>query len=373
MNLVLLQDNKLFREKEGFVVGGKKIKALSGYLTLTEKEKEKINETSAGIWNKLMTVSGAKEDFKGIVRFDFAPCFSGKAKKTSFGYDLGEVGLKALYEVNAHSTEDFACDALHYLCFPEISSFTPFATRRVAREVVRQVGRKIFMVKGDGVAKDSWIEPLLKELSATELSVEVVSPREVMKNNLSPLWRWGDVDLEGEFREFDDHFQKWLLEKQEKREVEVFNTLPENRKKDVANKGHLAEKGEEVLYTKDALERALLLDKDRHLVKPLRGASGNGIVFGDELPLFRWKKFLSECFAKQNYGVFKKKLLPRVSLEKEDVVLDILPVFFAQGRVLHPLYCVARIAPWESYLSEGRTINVVKGGGYAGTVAVSEG
>lgn len=373
MNLVLLKDDKLFRERKDFTVGGKKIKALNGYLTLSGKEEKKINDFSVGIWRYLMEVSGASKNFKGVVRFDFAPNFSRKARKTPFGYDLGEVGLETLYEVNAHSTEDFACDALHHLCFPEISAFTPLAARRVAREVVRRVDSKVFMVKGDGVAKDSWLEPLLGELSMTELSVELVSPQEAMRKKLSPLWRWGDVDLEGEFREFDDYFQKWLLEKQVKGEVEVFNTLPESRIKDVANKGHLAEKGEEVLYTRKALERALLLDKNEHLVKPLRGASGNGIVFGDELSTPEWEKLLRECFERKNYGVFRKRLLPLINLEKEDVVLDILPVFFAQGKELYPLYSVARIAPWSSYLSEGRTINVVKGGGYAGTVAVSEG
>ncbi len=361
----------MLEKSNGFTVGGKQIGALQGYLTISKKEHENVIENAQKVWKKVLAKSKANKKFKGLVRFDFIPQFKKEPQKNSYGYYLGELEIKGLYEINAHSPECLSCDALYRQSLPKaLTSKTPSAVKAFAKKVKKEVGKEIFIVRGKGVAKDSWGSAFIKELEKEGLLVKEVSEKQAMKINPSPLYRWGDVDFKGDFAEFENDFQEWLFEKQIKSPSKVFNTLPESREKDVANKIFLAKKDEFPLLKEDHFQKALLLNKDDYVLKPLRGAGGNGIVFGDHVSYKEWEKTLKEALKKQNYGLFKKQLLPKINIHGMPLTMDFLPAFFADGEKLCHLYSVTRIEPWNSY-EKRRTINVLQGGGYAGTITVT--
>jgi len=369
VKLVLLK-KELFQEREGFVVGGKKIGALQGYFTVSKEELERIISIAQRIWERAFLLSGAPPEMKAHIRFDFVPQISGTPEETEEGYDLGRVGIKDLYEINCHSPECMSCDSLYRKKFPEIAQYTPSAATELAKALSQEYETdEITMVRGNGEAKRSWGDALLGQMNCNGLKVKETSAERAVKEKPSPLWRWGDVDLKGEYAEYEHDFQEWLLGAQEN--IDVFNTVPKSRGKDIANKRFIAKKEDIILDSKKNLEEALQMERGSYVLKPLRGASGKNIVFGDHTDPREWKKKIIRAYLDGNYGLFKKTLLPKVNLNGVSVAFDLLPSFLATGKELHFLYAVTRMEPWNSYY-ERRTINVLQGGGYGGTVATED-
>ncbi|MGM0439127.1 MAG: hypothetical protein ACQEP3_01680 [Patescibacteria group bacterium] len=364
MKLVLLKD-KLFEKREGFSVGDQKINALQGYLEITKKEKKKVIKKAEDIWKNIFEKSGM-DYFEGHVRFDFIPKFKGKARRKGSEIRLGEISIKGIYEVNTHSPEGVACDALYRRKFPEISSYTPSAGKQLAKKLLETYDSKLTMVRGSNLAKSSWASAFLDELSANGLNVSVNKWADAQKNPPSTLWRWGDVDFKGEFNEYSDDFQKWLY-KAQNNYSRVINTIPESRNADIANKKLLASEEDIVLNSNHKLEKAMLVDKDNYVLKPLRGASGKGILFGEDVSKDKWRIILRKATKKGDYGIFEKILLPKIEVNNLSITMDLLPSFFANGKDLTYLYSLVRVEPWESYFSR-KTINVAQGGGYGGTL-----
>lgn len=70
---------------------------------------------------------------------------------------------------------------------------------------------------------------------------------------------------------------------------------------------------------------------------------------------------------KGNHGLFRARWLPEIHLGEESITMDINPAFFWDGRELHYLYTVVRADYLQNYQEVG-TINVARGGAYAGTI-----
>ncbi len=370
MKFVLLKDD-LFEKREGFHVGGNEIGALGGYFVVEKRELSKAVMKAQKIWSYIFANSGATEDFRAHIRFDFVPTFFGPVKKSGNVYDLGALVMKDLYEVNSHGPECMSCDSLFRETFPEIAKYTPSASARLAKRLYEEYkGQEITMVRGRGSTKDSWKEPLLKEVNSNGLSVVEMTEEEAVKKRPPLVWRWGNIDFNGEFSEYDNYFQRWLLKSQE--ELNVFNTVLGNGSTDIANKKLLATYLDIILDSKQNLEDALFCSKEDYVLKPLLGTSGKGIVFGEDTHPEFWRKALLESYKKGEYGIFKKVMLPRLDLERDvSITMDFLPSFFAEGSKLHYLYTVTRVEPWNSY-KERKKINVLQGGGYGGTVTIEE-
>ncbi len=368
MELVLLKKD-LFAEKESFCVGDKNIRALQGYFKMSEKELKRTVETAENLWDMIFRISNLDESFRAHIRFDFIPQFLGVPQKTENGYYLGNLVIKDTYEINTHSPECMSCDALFEESFPEIARHTPSATRQLAKGLKKIYGKeKISMVKGSAVTRDTWINPLKKILKEEGVDVELISPEKAKEKQPSLLWRWGNIDFSGEYGEFESGFQEWLFEAQ--KEISVFNTVLK-KEDDPASKGFLKKSDEIILRTDDDLKKALSLEKDDCVLKPLLGTSGKGIVFGEKVSKSDFDKAVEEAYKKRGYGVFRKNLLPKINLNGSDFcfTMDFLPSFFVVGSKLEYLYTVVRMEPWESY-RKNLLINVLQGGGYGGTVAI---
>ncbi len=368
MKLVLLKE-KMFDEHPRFMVGENNIRALQGYFSISFKELEAVTSYASSKWEQLCQMVDIEESFRAHIRFDLVPQFTGKTQKEDNTCYLGELSIKGAYEINTHSPECMSCDALFRESFPQIAKHTPSAAKALGTELYHEYRQeKIDMVKGEAVTRDSWCSALKREMSKVGVSISEVSVEKALSNGRPVLWRWGNVDFNNEYGEFSSDFQQQLYEAQDR--ISIFNSIP-HPQKDIANKGLLAKNGEVLLDSKENLQLALRFNKDEYVLKPLIGTSGKGIVFGDNVSAETFKKAVHEAYQKGGYGLFKKVLLPRVKLngDIEDFTLDFLPSFFAKGSKLYYLYSVIRMEPWHSYIKR-KTINVLQGGGYGGTVAV---
>ena len=367
MKIVRLQEN-FFEKSDEFRVEESKINAFQGYLQITEREKSFVVSRARKLWKKVFKKSGM-DHFEGLIRFDFVPEFEEEPEIKDSVIDLGDLSIKGLYEINTHSPEGVACDALYRKSFPKLKGYTPNASKKLAEHLSEAYGGEITMVQGQNSAKDSWGNVFIESLNSYGVKVQAKTPSEIKKGKPSLLWRWGDVDFKKEFNEYEDEFQRWLV-KQEK--MKIINTIPESRKKDVANKKLIARKDDFILNGSGSLKKALELPKNDYVLKPLRGASGKGIVFGELEDFLSWSKAIKKAHKRGDYGLFKKMMLPKVEVNGLSITMDFLPAFYAHGNNLDYLYSLVRLEPWESYFSR-KTINVAQGGGYGGTVKVVKG
>jgi len=371
MKLVLLKKKNIFTKREGFEVAGKKIGAFQGYPLVEKKELIGVIRRANEVWKRVYSLAKV-DSFTGHVRFDFVPEFNSEVRKEGLSFDLGDLSVDHLYEINAHSPEGAACDSLFGRVFPDLAGNRPSAAKKLAQTISEFVFSDISMVKGVGPAKDSWISYFFNDLRKTGLSVNLKSPDQIKKEDPKLIWRWGDIDFRGVFNEYDLDFQKWMLSAQ-KNGTFIINSLPQKMESDVANKKFLATEDDLILEEREDFLKALNSSdkKNDYVLKPLRGSSGKGIVFGDRKTENEWKDILVEAYNFGGCGLFKKKLLPKIDIGKESIAMDFLPSFFAVNEELYYLYTLVRMEPWESYIKE-RTINVVRGGGYGGTLAVEK-
>ncbi len=368
MKLVRLQ-KKLFERSANFKVGNKRINAFQGYFKISEREKSYIVSEAEKLWISVLERSGVKH-FEGHIRFDFIPEFKEKSEFKGRVIDLGDLSIKGIYEINAHSPEGVACDAVYRESFPELRDHTPDATKELAKAFLKAKNGKMVMVQGSNPAKISWGRSFVERLKSYGIEIEVKSTEEVKKRFPKLIWRWGDIDFKEEFNEYDPSFQKWLLSFRDS--IKIINTVPESREKDVANKKFLAEKEDIILDNPENLRRLKSVDRKEYVLKPLRGASGKCIVFGEDVKSdSEWKNELDKSYKKGDYGIFKKVLLPKINTNGLSIAMDFLPAFYAYGESLRYLYSLIRLEPWESYSSR-KTINVAQGGGYGGTVALED-
>ena len=367
MKIVRLQKN-LFEKSDEFRVGESKINAFQGYLQITENEKSFVISRARKLWKEVLKKSGMK-NFEGLIRFDFVPEFKEEPTVKDSVIDLGRLSLKGLYEINTHSPEGVACDALYRKSFPELKEYTPDASKKLANHLSKAYGGEITMVQGQNAAKESWGDVFVRRLNSYGAKVRVQSPNKIRARKPNLLWRWGDIDFKKEFNEYEDEFQKWLVRQ---KEMKTINTIPESREKDVANKKIIAQNNDFILNGAGSLKKALRLPKNNYVLKPLRGASGKGIVFGELESRDTWIKTIKEAHKRGDYGLFKKIMLPKIKVNGLSITMDFLPAFYAHGENLNYLYSLVRLEPWESYFSR-KTINVAQGGGYGGTVKVVKG
>lgn len=364
MKIVLLKD-KLFEKNDNFKVGKIRINAFQGYLQITEKEKDFVVSRAQKLWKTVLKSSGM-DYFEGLIRFDFVPEFEKVPKIKDSVIDVGRLSIKGLYEINTHSPEGLACDALYRKCFPNLRVYTPKASKKLANHLSKAYRDEIVMVRGENSAKKSWGDIFIKALRNYGADVYSESPEEVMRRKPNLLWRWGDIDFKKEFNEYEDYFQRWLIDQDD---MKIINTIPASRKVDVANKKLIARKDDFILNGAGSLKKALRLPKDEYVLKPLRGASGKGIVFGELENRSRWIDEVKKAYNRGDYGLFKKMMLPEIKVNGLSITMDFLPAFYAHGEGLTYLYSLVRLEPWESYFSR-KTINVAQGGGYGGTVKV---
>jgi hypothetical protein len=368
MKLVLLQE-KLFEKRDGFKVGNQKINALQGYFEISEEEKNRVVKKAEDLWKKVLRKSGM-DNFEGHIRFDFIPEFKEKAERKGSVIDLGKLSIKGIYEINTHSPEGVACDALYRKHFPELRDYTPSASKNLAESLLATYSKQITMVKGDNLAKKSWGDCFVNSLKEFGLKMEEKKPEEIRTRRPGLVWRWGDIDFKKEYNEYEDDFQKWLLK--QNGAMKIINTIPKSRNDDIANKKLLAKKEDLILRDKKDLLKGLKLSKDNYVLKPLRGASGKGIVFGELVNEKEWKEVVLKAYQRGGYGLFKKIILPKIEVDELAITIDFLPAFYAYQEELTYLYSLVRVEPWESYFFR-KTINVAQGGGYGGTVRVTKG
>ena len=367
MKIVRLQKN-LFEKSDKFKVGKKKINAFQGYLKITKEERNLVTSKAQKLWKRVLKKSGM-DHFEGLIRFDFVPEFNKDPVIKNSIIDLGQLSVKGLYEINTHSPEGVACDALYRKSFAKLQGHTPKAAKKLANHLSRAYGNEITMVRGRNLAKESWGDVFVQALRNYGVDVSLKNPNEVMEKRPDLLWRWGDVDFKKEFNEYDDDFQRWLIGQDD---MKIINTIPESREVDVANKKLIARKKDFILNGPESLKKALRLPKNNYVLKPLRGASGKGIVFGELESESRWINTIKKAHRRGDYGLFKKMMLPKIKVNGLSITMDFLPAFYAHGEDLSHLYSLVRLEPWESYFSR-KTINVAQGGGYGGTVKVVKG
>ncbi len=227
MKIVRLQEN-LFEKSDEFRVGERRINAFQGYLQITEREKNFVVSRARKLWKEVLKKSGMNY-FEGLIRFDFVPEFEEEPKIKDSVIDLGDLSIKGLYEINTHSPEGVACDALYRQSFPKLKGHTPNASKKLAEHLSKAYGDEITIVQGRNSAKKSWGDVFVKSLNSCGVKVQVKSPNEVRKRKHNLLWRWGDVDFKKEFNEYEDEFQKWLASQGK---MKIINTIPESRKKE---------------------------------------------------------------------------------------------------------------------------------------------
>lgn len=377
---IVLHSDEIFRYQ---VISNLNLGLFQGNIFLSKEEVEHIKSICSTIWKKLINKTKMGQSFFGHIRFDLVPDILEQRQEGRAVFISFKIG--GIYEINAHSPEcACACSAVKLSGYDLPKS--PWPAEKLALKIRELLGDKhsLVFVPGNGTIKQKWgnyfIQDLVKHYG---LNIQVLNPEEVMKKKPPVIWRWGDIRFSEE-DEFPLYFQEWLLN--DFREGFVFNTIP-SRDFDIADKGLLISEnfpqekdliGDNFIINQSIFNDPLVKDKviskkDNLVVKPLRGSSGLGVVFGRHLSNDDWLKFLisiSES-SKGDFGLFEARWLPQIKFNKNTFVIDINPSFFANGEELYYLYTVVRADKWFSYWKRG-TINVAQGGGFVGCCVEEE-
>ncbi len=359
MELVLFNqvEKSFFRDVVN--LGDKRISTINGLIIMKKSERREVVEYSRKIYREVVEKSG-KTDFFGHIRIDLVPSVK-NLRKTARGYKW-DLSISGVYEINSNSPECGAATAALHDNFKELAEKQPDPAKRIIESLNGHInGEKIAFVVGKGAVKKEWGHVFMRSLQEKGLNIEEVGPEEAEKYEC--VWRFGDMRC-GSYSEFSKKFRRMLLQKQE-RDL-VLNTVPESPEKDIGNKRYLLSENERELKNKDDLKWALR-QKDM-VLKPFRGTSGRGIYFQKDMDEKMWVSKLKECKG-QDYGLFKSKWLPRIEIDEVDggVAMDLSPSFLARGKKLDYLYSISRIEEFDVYQKRS-TINVARGGGFAGTL-----
>ncbi len=365
MKLVLLNNN-IFADSEDFSLKGKRVRVLNGSFSISKKEKERIISFAKKTWKQIWR-STDLDHFVGHVRFDLIPRLNEKKEKEKGNFfDLGELFVDGIYEVNVHTPECAPAVAAQHNAFPKLREIQPSATKRLAERIKESFSaEKIYLAWGSGAVKEEWGSYYLKEMNEI-IEVIPLENEEIKRLKPSPLYRWGDVRF-GEFSEFSSDFQKWLL-KAQNNSVLVFNTIPEEPTQDVGSKRFVFNSETDYLLDSESdMNYFKELNKDEYVLKPLRGHGGEGIFFGRKLKEKEWIKKLKMATSKGGYGLSKAQWLPKIKVKDNFYAFDLNPAFWVQNGEIEYLYTIARIESYESYWQRGM-INVSQGAGFAGTI-----
>jgi len=360
----------VFNQFSSLFLKGKPVGTVNGLVVVTKDEQDEIVRAAEVVWQEL---SKNSHFFQGLVRFDFIPEFSlPKAEEVSWqgyeAYDLGSFKIKGIYEVNAHSPECGAAISAFHDSWPDIAKMQPSVADRIGRVIKGVFGKeKIAFCSGSGPVKDDWGESFKKNLILNGVNLISMTPEEVAKIRPEIIWRWGDAREEGP-SEYPEWFIKWL-KKYDK--GTVFNTIPFEG--DFSDKRHLIPSEEKSLEFNSLVGENIFLDfnynvenQENWVLKPFRGSSGNGIVFGRMKDSVDWQVALKESSGCGNYGLYQARWLPKVIFpDSSEMVFDISPAFWVEGKSLEYLYTLVRADEWENYWRRG-LINIAQGAGIAG-------
>lgn len=375
-------------------LGEKRVSVVVPDFILTREDKKKLTEVATRVWKKILDQTGSY-NFKGLIRFDLVPEVDPNPSRDADIYNLGKVGVDHVYEVNAHSPEGVAASvALRQAVknsdeqsVRRLGARQPDVVSRLARAVKDAFGgRRIAFVPGFGDVKEAWADIFFQVLKETGiLNIEKMSAKEAMKkDNDWVIWRWGDLEIgnpDGEINEYNPELQKWL----QRTPKDVFNTVPKKPERDVADKSlllKLSENGHKELIGDSFIlesEEDFNLAKERQsnlVLKPLRGSSGDGIIFGIKESLDDWHNALANAYG-EGHGLFQVSYLPRIDLPpfERPFAFDLNPGFFADGEKLTWIHAVTRADFWSRYWRDpnsgefGRLeMNVAQGAGYHGSL-----
>lgn len=359
----------------------KPIGIFQGLFFISKKEREHVIQIANMIWRKILKKAGVK-NFVGYIRFDFVPKIKkvSKIEKRVLEVDFE---ISGIYEINVHSPECASVIAALHRVLPQLRFLQANPAYLISEAIKKTFKKTIIFVPGNGKVKRNFSGYFFDELSKF-LDIKWMSEEEAMKwvrfeNKV--LWRWGDARINGS-SEYSNRFLRFLLELQSSKRI-IFNSVPRSVYEDLGNKIYLipeSEKGKvwEKLVGKNFLLnsknlRFALKEREKLVLKPLLGSSGNGIVFGKKVSQDRWERILKEkLHHKEKFGLFEARWLPSIEIdEKNKIVFDFNSTFWAVNEELNYLYSVIRVDDVERY-SKRLVINVTQGGGFAGVCCEEE-
>jgi len=358
--------------KTGLQLAGRPVGVVQGLVVISEEEKKVLINLARKIWQQLIKVS---PNFIGLIRFDLVPSFSFPEVEVSSwkdmaAFDLGDLKITGVYEVNAHSPECAAAVSALHKVLPHLREYQPKVCDLLVQAIKKTFGNeKIIFVRGEGPVKKAWGDVFFENLRKAGLNIISMKPEEVVSTSPPLLWRWGDVCFGQGHSEYHRGFENWLRSYSYK--GTVFNTIPisgDPSDKSLLLGDTLVELvGRGRLLRQETLEWGIR-EQENLVCKPLRGSSGNGIKFGRKEKSATWVKILQESLVTGGYGLFEARWLPKVILPGVgEFALDVNPAFWVNGSSLQYLYTVVRIDHWWRYWQRG-TINVAQGAGFAGSV-----
>lgn len=359
MKCLINSGNNLFNRKTP--LGDMTIGAFLGAFYWEGRELEELKRICQKIWEEVYVRAGFPE-FMGLIRFDLVPNF---IKPNG---SLGEMRVSGIYEINVHSPEELAgISALEH--FTGIYSLNDPSVI-FANKLKKVFGKeKIVFVCGNNLLKREWGGIFFDKLRSLGVNIERMSPEEVMRNPPKILFRYGDVRDIGP-NHFDLTFSKWLMSQRKSRLI--FNTIPNGV--DLGDKSFLLSSDDQELSKIFGENRRLLsnddiswsIDQGHHefLVKPNKGASGDGIYFGENYEPSEWRRILQRMLSHERYSIWQTRWLPEIFVGESSLAIDTNPVFWANNGNIEYLYTIVRADSYESYRSRGE-INVAKGAGLA--------
>lgn len=345
---------------------GNNVGIFLGKFSWEKDERAELIQTCRMIWDHLVKRTEAF-DFTGLIRFDLVPAF---APSNGTG-SVGHMYTGGVYEINGHSPECIAAAAVLNNFFPELQNN---AVELAAKKILDTFGdEEIAFVAGSCLIKNEWKKFLIDELKKFGLSLHIMTEKEVMESPPPILWRWGDARLSNGVSHYSPKFTRWLFSQNESF---IFNSILSG-KNDFSNKMHLLSSDNpnmaRLLSDNSSLKRVedvwWSVDvKDHHnlLLKPNRGASGDGIFFGEDMYASEWIALVQKKLQEGGYSIWQTNWLPKLSFGKEDIAIDLNPAFWVNNGTIEYLYSIVRVDNYAHYRLEEKKMNVAKGAGIAG-------
>jgi len=354
-------------------IGGVPVGIFTGDILLDEDEIAHIKGVSSRVHDYLLKRSSTPE-MVGVVRYDYVPHIVDN-----------HMTISGIYEANYNAPEDPGAMSNVIAAYGEELRCMNIA-KEIAEKIKNQFGdQRILFIPGRGKLKDEWGKTFFDALSDAGLNIDWVLPQEFVElyekgayeEERPIVWRWGDMRREHHGKsDFDQNFVDLLFDL-EKQGYCIINSLPGNI--DISNKRLLLQSNDsfiENLVGKESRplspEFSLGLakqrgQKNRFVLKPDGGSSGEGITFGRLVERKQWTSALDHALARSNvddsYSLWQFKELPKVDIGGVEMAMDISPCFWSGPGGLEYLYTLMRVRPWDEYLKE-LVLNVSRGAGF---------
>jgi|GEM_PF-4159720 len=349
---IRLNSSETFLQSPKFVVpSGECVPIVNGFLEISDIGPE--IDIQKQVWRQMAKARKLPMEYRGFIRYDGFLVLDGKG-----GFKI------RIIEINGRGIECLhAIEAVHQALGREVEIES---TAQIALPYFQKwAGDKeiiALVADNESLVKRIWGPIFVRGLQNLGLRIRLMEVGE-FRDKADTCFKGTCMYLVGDVgdgpSQFPGDVARRLWNLQEEGGVSMLNRIMRGGMGDKYALERIIGLGPLLLNEPDKFTVAR--DKQSDLVlKPINGASGDGITIGRLVSPDDWR----EALTRESQTHFLSELVVPETIELHGVkyAVDCNITYWAEGGKLTPLYVIARIKPWEKFRKTW-IMNVAKGGG----------